>query len=324
MMEVPEYMDELITRVLEGSASAEEKLELENWRALNSENESYFRDMEFLYFATASVKHHVPVDVNQAWASVKDKTIPAKRFFLFRNSFNIAASLLLIALTSIGIYFYLNQQDEFVPYVLRASNSEESAILPDSTEIILGKGSKITSLESDNFYAYQLEGKASFSIHKSDKPFILHAQTLSIRDIGTVFSVDADPLKDTFWVEVSEGLVQLENEKGEALQVEAMETAFFVKSTQSLAKKEKTAVQKKASFQFDAIPLGEAIQQIKNEFGVDIQLDNKKLANCQIKVDFETERLETILEVICLTLNLELEHKENYYLILGTACTPDP
>lgn len=340
MMEVPEHIDLLIASFLNNEANTEEIQALQEWRALSEANEQYFLDLEFVHQVTASVPQHFEVDVDAAWDKVKaeveveakakvevqvkaegeDKAKP-KQFFLFSSAMLRAAVLTLLVGLGFIVYWYAQKTD--APYNLVAESESIQTELPDQTAVILESGSKLTALDNPNERAYALEGEAFFNIHPNDKPFVLYADALRIKDIGTAFRVKAPEANDTIWVEVSEGIVQMEKGGAQSLHVNAGEKAYYLKSSGQITKVEKQVEAKRASFKFTESKLAEVVAELESKFGVSIALANPALAECEITVQFEQEELLPILEIISLTLNLEYEKTGDGYQILGTACTVD-
>ncbi|TNE81322.1 MAG: FecR family protein [Bacteroidetes bacterium] len=233
-----------------------------------------------------------------------------------------AAVLTLLAGLGFIAYWYSQQSD--AGYELVADAEVIQTELPDQTAVVLEKGARITAMEIENERAYSLKGEAYFEIHPDTKPFVLYTDALRIRDIGTAFRVKAPENNDTIWVEVKEGIVQLEKEGNTNLEIKAGESAYYLKSVGSFTKKEAmTKEQTRASFQFIESKMADVVAQLEQQFGVHVELENAALANCEISVEFEQEQLIPILEIISITLNLDYEETDKGYRILGTACTVD-
>ena len=71
----------------------------------------------------------------------------------------------------------------------------DSLTLPDGSRVLLGPGSVLmVSPFAGGTREVTLEGEARFSVvHDAAHPFVVHAGTASIRDVGTVFAVHSDP-----------------------------------------------------------------------------------------------------------------------------------
>lgn len=70
MNEFNEHIEALMARYFAGSATTLEEIELQEWRHASDENEALFRDMEFVFFAGASLRETRHFDVDKAWNQV--------------------------------------------------------------------------------------------------------------------------------------------------------------------------------------------------------------------------------------------------------------
>ena len=70
----------------------------------------------------------------------------------------------------------------------------DSLTLPDGSRVLLGPGSVLTvSAFAGGSREVTLDGEARFSVvHDAAHPFVVHAGSASIRDVGTVFTVHSD------------------------------------------------------------------------------------------------------------------------------------
>lgn len=71
----------------------------------------------------------------------------------------------------------------------------DSLVLPDGSQVILGPGSHLTVAAGYGRAARELSlrGEAYFDVkHDTSHPFVVHANGVTVRDIGTAFGVHAD------------------------------------------------------------------------------------------------------------------------------------
>ncbi len=314
-----EHIDALIAAHLQGSASPEEEKELMQWLDAAEENRSYFQDLEFVFHASASIRQVEEVDADKAWNKVEQQlSITAKRYWLGANGLQIAAALIGLAVVASITFWMVSRPTEGQLYTFAAGEQEQQIFLPDSTEVTLSPGSKIEESKSKGQRRYVLTGKGSFTIHEAEEQFVLEVGKLEIYDIGTSFEVDAR--SDSTFVEVSSGIVSMEMPNGRSLVLNAGDKGYLVKSTGRLSKVKPGQVKRLGSFNFENEYLLRVTQEVGSHFGVQIELVNPDLANCKISVNFNRESLETILDIIALTHNLELKEQEGIYLFRGSAC----
>lgn len=93
--------------------------------------------------------------------------------------------------------------------------SKTKLVLPDSTIVWLNAGSKLTY--NEHFGATNrnttLTGEAFFDVKKSAVPFIIHANTVQIKVLGTAFNVRAYPDEKTTETSLIRGRVEITLDK---------------------------------------------------------------------------------------------------------------
>ncbi len=322
MNDFNEHIEALMARYFAGTATTLEEIELQEWRHANDENEALFRDMEFVFFAGASIRETRHFDVDKAWNQVEgqlEKPAPKSSRIGSRQALSIAASLFLVALLGYFLVFRGGNQ-EGLEYT--ALNNSMDVVLQDSSEVSLEKGTKLVALSKDpKSREYRLEGKARFKVtHDEAHPFIIHSGTVRIEDLGTVFTVDANPENDTVFVEVFEGRVELAADFVEGVILVKNEKAFLVRSTQELQVQRPDLRMETGSFDFEGQSLGEVVAILNGHFTKQVELSNPLLANCRINVKFQEEKLDHILDILALTLQLQFEENNNVILLKGDGC----
>jgi len=71
---------------------------------------------------------------------------------------------------------------------------------------------------------------------------------------------------------------------------------------------------------FDATPLKEVVELINKVYGAHIVIANEALTDCPITVTFSNQNLEAILNVLKVTLDLELTRQGDAIRLDGTVC----
>lgn len=321
-----EHIDALIARHFEGQLSQPEEKELRDWRDADRENELFFRDMEFVFYASASIREERNFDVDRAWNKVKAKAkveAGSQKPGILRlpnwRVWSAAAAFVLIALVA---YFFL-RPGEHQPLEYAALDKPMEVVLGDSSEVVLEPGAKLTALSGDpNARLYALEGKARFRVrHSESHPFILHHGELRIEDLGTEFMVDARTGNDTVFVEVYEGKVRFETVSLQGMDLVAGEKAYYLYSKDGFTVvRPEIPVNETGTFDFRGQELGEVAAILSAHFSTEIELSNNVIANCPIDVNFRDESLAHILDILALTLRLEVEEKEDRIILRGNGC----
>ncbi len=317
-----EHIDALIARYFSGSITTLEEIELQEWRDADAANEDFFRDMEFVFFASASIREHKTFDTDKAWNKIAPTRVNrAKGEFRIGNwkSLSIAASLVLVALVA---YLFLSRKDAVPVQEYAAAEVPVEFTLPDSSKVILEPGARMVALTGKpGSREYSIEGKGRFSVaHSETNPFILHSGEVQIKDLGTEFVVDARPGNDTVFVAVYEGKVQFSTASQEGIELTPDQEAYYLRSDQSFHTGKEESRIEFGSFDFQGQTLDIVSAQLSLHFQKEIVLGNPSLANCRINVNFKNETLPDILEILALTLQLQINENDNVITLKGNGC----
>ena len=332
-----EEMDQLVSRFLNGEATPEEAIQLQDWRLADSTNEAHFKELE----RTHSLAYDVPTfespDVKKAWKNVSRQITPSETKVIplwKRTSTYVAvAAVAIIALLIAGVLTSEEPTQQLVenheidtpetteePTILMASNTVDQYTLKDQSTVHLKPGSSL-SIPSDfnaNHRDLTLEGSGSFEvIHDEENPFILHVEELEIFDIGTIFHVDTQV--DTVRVVVEEGAVEL-NLNGQTVALAEGDSAFYVISEQIIKRYPTPDKRKDTTFAFDGTSLSNACELLSKFFDKEIVVMDEAIKECTITVTFKNEELTTILDIISLMLDLKVVMNDKTIELYGTGC----
>ncbi|MES2060730.1 MAG: FecR domain-containing protein [Bacteroidota bacterium] len=121
------------------------------------------------------------------------------RFFQIKKYLPYAAVWALIV-SGFFVYRFIAVKNESVIQrvamreIVNPYGQRSKIILPDSSEVFLGAGSKLTIPEkfTGNLREISLQGEAFFQVTKNPKkPFIIHTGTVQTRVLGTSFKIEA-------------------------------------------------------------------------------------------------------------------------------------
>ncbi len=324
-------MDDLIGKVLAKEASAREEAQLQEWIDESDSNKKYFEQVSLIFDKAAA--HHVQIqfDTDAAWRNVKTKIRSEKKSAKVRNLNNgfqvwrIAAGILI--LVTIGIFSYQWLHPEIQTFAVASDATTVQDTLPDGSNAFLNKKSSLTYEYNprEKTRKVKLKGESFFDIkHEEEKPFVIEAEDVLVRDIGTTFNVKAYPGSDTVEVVVKTGEVQIYTLKNPGLNLVAGETGFYSKSLREFSKIQKADTNvlayKTGVFSFNKTDLKSMLSKINEVYGSHIILANEKLGNCPITVSFNNDKLETVVDVIAETLNLTVTRKGKEIILDGRGC----
>lgn len=331
-------IEDLIAKHLAGESDADEKIMLADWLNESDSNRAYFEVLQKIFNESASLKKSEIVDTDAAWNKLKsqiknqeDGSIrilkPETRVTLSAVEAlkRIAAVFLIFALATAAYFFFMKENIETI--TIASANETKTFLLPDSSTVFLNKNSQLAYTFSKEKREINLTGEAFFEVkHDETKPFIIHANDLNIKDIGTSFNVNAKS-KDSVQIIVESGEVELTTainpDYNYSYRLTPGQQAVFNKNTKRIIKTETTDsnafAYKTKVFVFENASLQSAVQKLNEVYGTEITIRDK-IKNCRITSTFKNEKIDAILDVIVTTLNLKLTKNENKITLDGEGC----
>jgi ferric-dicitrate binding protein FerR (iron transport regulator) len=317
----PEHIDNLIGLVLSGEATPEQLAELRAWRNSNPDQEAYFLEMDKL-MTLPEPEVLSDVDVDAAWNKVSSQIVQPKNDAVLRRLnpgvWRIAAAAILLMVA--GVYWYQGvPKNEFQ---LLSETAITKGTLPDGSEVVLNSGSKIHYREQRGVRRVSLLGEAYFKIsHDEVHPFTVEVLDLTVTDIGTAFNIRSVSDSDLVEVTVEEGEVNL---KGPDLSInlKAGEGLIYKKGkTQGKFQLHHRNASAYATgrLEFINVPLSEVAEVLGKKFAVSVRV-NDAVSNCTLTADFSNEELDTILEILATTMQLEVIRSGNSIELKGSGC----
>ncbi len=71
---------------------------------------------------------------------------------------------------------------------------------------------------------------------------------------------------------------------------------------------------------FDQTPLRIVIKDLKALAGITIQIENKQAENCRFTGEFENHSPEEIIEVLAMSMDMEVMKQGDAFILKGNAC----
>ena len=324
-------MDDLIGKVLAGEASAQEQESVLLWRKQSEANEKYFNQVHDIFERAGADAVKIEFDTDAAWNKVKskisknnDKVVSINRTNFF-SPLRIAAGFIL--LLGVVAVFYLLSAPPIQTLAVLSEKTTRQDTLPDGSTAFLNKMTELTFEYNprEKTRKVKLKGEAYFTVkHEEEKPFIIEADEILVRDIGTEFNLKAYPDKDTIEIIVTQGEVQFYTRNDSGLNLKAGEKAIYSKRTKEFYRIEKpdtnTLAYKTKVFSFNNTDLRSVVMLLNEVYNSKISLASESLYNCRLTANFKEDNPEIIVEVIAETMGLELTKKENQLILSGKGC----
>ena len=308
-----------------GEASAGEKQAVNEWMNENSENRQYYNQLKKIWDSSKELAVESTVDVDRAWERfqgrvVKDEpaanTIKSKGFSWMK----VAASIILIAGAGIATYFIATKEAE--PKEMFAQTQQNVLIdtLSDGSVVTLNKRSTITypSKFKGSKRAVALKGEAFFNVAPNkEKPFVISVNDVEVTVVGTSFNIKSENGNTEVIVET--GTVRV-TKAGKTVELVAGEKIMLSANDSSAAKEPVTDklynYYRSKVFVCDNTPLWKLVQVINEAYDAKISIGRKELYNMPLTAPFNNESLDQVLEIIHLTLEIDVVKKDNGEIIL--------
>ncbi|MFM9951953.1 MAG: FecR domain-containing protein [Saprospiraceae bacterium] len=328
--------DSILAKYLDGSATEQESAEVESWIADHPENQQVFDHFSQIWFQSQAVGFNAEIsfDKKAAFRQVlnrieKDAGSGVQRqkpgkLITFPSFFVRAAAVLAIG---IGTYFVVRN---FLPsnseVLLTATNESMEILLPDSSIINLNAEGEIKY--DENFTAdrkISLTGEAFFEVKKqNNKSFIVRADDLEVKVLGTSFYIIAFENDSLIEVGVKTGTVRVAQISGkESVILKANEMAVYNKATQSFSKSggysNNKLFWKTAVLEFNEQPLYQVLSTLGEVYDKEIVFRQSELENCNFTGRFKNASLEEILGQLQLSFDIKVTMSEQV-IITGKAC----
>lgn len=281
--------------------------------------------------------------------------IPERR--LYRQWVGVAAAIL-VGLAGLLFYYIANRQSNEMAgsaYQLRIENSttglkevvNESpelklVNLPDGSKLTLKSGSRVsfpTTFDGAERSVY-LSGEAFFEVVKNpDKPFLVYANELVTKVLGTSFTVKAFEKEKEVKVVVRTGRVsvfvvkdpkkpveQIAENKAELILTPSQQVVFD-RSEQRI---KRTLIENPlpvtdlstlaTSFQFEGTPVKRVFEALEKAYEVRISYDAELLAKCELTAELDGEPLFEKLDLICKAIEARYEVIDGQVVVYGKKC----
>jgi Fe2+-dicitrate sensor, membrane component len=299
--------DTIYRSIQSGESPVDEHLIL--WLNANPANGMLYNELRTIWQKTGSLPEPFTPNKAKAWRKVQKKAFeqsrPAKVRRIASYSRNVAAAILLVAVTIWATT--LLQKPKTVGYaqVIAPMGQKTQVILPDGSTVWLNGGSTIkypTSFNEEKREVF-LKGEGFFQVTKNKKKqFVVHVSDLEVKVFGTSFNVKKYITDPEVEVGLQTGSVALEKEENPLVKLVPGEIAYYNKQKKTIrvAKTDMNIVSAWTNNElvFDNKPFSEVAKYMERWYGVNIDLDTSLSKNHSYTFRIKTESLREMLELI--------------------------
>jgi transmembrane sensor len=316
-------IDGNILKVLNGTASEEERKFVDQWIHHSNENRYQFQKLRLVWdertLDSKLIGHEEQKKkIWRAYAaelhlSQKLPTIPLYR----RTWLRIAVMLAIFLFPIYSLYFQnapIIEKEPGLITSIRKSNpmGQKSLIhLPDGSKVWLNSQSAISYQEhfSDSIRFVSLEGEAYFDVvNDSLRPFVVDFESLSVTVLGTEFNISAFKTDQDLLVTLVEGSVEISNTDRSSSLVLAPGTGLIYSKEKNdyreFSKNSnpelfyRTTEWRNGKLIFDGHNFDDFVGEIERWYGVQVHVSGIPPVGWNIRSTFENEVLSNVMDAI--------------------------
>ncbi len=326
-MKTDEYNQyaETLARYLGGEMSGGELQDFENEMMASEEDKIIIQKMKKQWKAIESLSETNTPDTRKAWTKLHNRLesenlIPAETVVvksrLMPRLLRAAAVILILMGVGAVIYFASDRKPatEMVSLDTKSEANTLIKTLTDGSVIYIAQNSLFSfPKEFDgNSRNVALQGEAFFDITPDPgKPFIIETDEALIQVLGTAFNVKTKDGTDfELFVDRGKVKVSLKNDPSQTQMVVAGEKITAHKKSllksKYIANPDNRWYRQRMHFKDET--LQNIINVLNRNFSTTFVINDKETGNRKLTVTFHNETVETMTELICVTLNLKSQN----------------
>lgn len=326
--------DSLVSRKLSGELSPVEELQFREALSQDPDLEIQLTEFRKVWDSMDGIAGDQTYDMDGEWNLMRER-IPGfqehssplgKARSLLYYSYRIAA-VLVAGLVIAFAWVYATQLAG--TELVMAGNDAVELRLEDGTLVMLNRESKIRYKKhlTGESREIRLTGEAWFDVARdTTRPFIIDAGTAMVEVLGTSFNVNAYKENPIVEITVESGVVAVtaKEDRAEQIVLKAGNSGSYNSNSrelllQSYYNPNKLSWHTKDLF-FEGTPLREAADLLEKVYNVRLVISNPEIASCPITVSFSDQSLEAVLNVLEVTLDLDISRQGETYTLDGSAC----
>jgi transmembrane sensor len=315
----------LLSRIITGEASLEEKRDFYLRLSKSKEEEELFFKVKNLWLRSSMLESTIDVDAEYE-VLLKRISNPSDRLDLpiWKNILKYAAIVLFIlGIGGLSGYF-ISQNSTRNDLILSAGKSSDvinqeistnfgarmKFQLPDGTTVHLNSGSKLIfpSNFNENYRKVQLRGEAFFEVTPDpDRPFTVQTNVINVKVLGTTFNLKAYPDSKEISTTLVSGKISLEKETAGIFKQIAIlnphERAVYNEENEMIEVSvqedlDKFIAWKDGKLVFFNDPIDELAEKLGIWYNVTVKIGNKNLQKCRFTATFTDEPIEQVLDLL--------------------------
>ena len=345
-----EHIEDLLIRYLDGECTSVEQQEVVELLK-TEEHKTYFDEIKKIHerVAKSNQSESVEVDMDLAWeniggyisASDTVDELPRINTALHLNIQRVMKyAAILLAVVGISYFFFVDNEKSTPLAEINEPTVDEINIIQavareDKLDLKTADGSEI-SLRKKGKLSYpkkfegservvKLEGEAFFTVVRNEKmAYMVHVQDVTIEVLGTSFLVKE--MDDLVEVKVKNGSVKLypTSDEKAAIVINKGEHGIYNVLNGTLTKKDLEGLNYASwhnnVLKFNGARMSSVVKDLKNHYGVEIQLANNDISGCTLTGQFKNRSIDEVLDNIKDSFDYQIKEQEGVIIIDGKGC----
>jgi ferric-dicitrate binding protein FerR (iron transport regulator) len=314
----------LLAKAVLREASEEELRQVQQWIALSDANRRHFENLRLISETGRETTIGSTISEDAAWSNFKKRVEEGRPMMgrgltgrggmlpmMGRGWIRIAAALILLFAGGWLYYTYSYTPSQFL--FAHSDTQVLTDTLPEGTVVVLNRQSSIRYRKqfTGDTRPVEIQGEAFFQVAPDkNKPFIVHANAMSIKVLGTSFNVKTSAAGTEVIVET--GMVEVTKD-GQTMIVRPHERVMAGGKGASLIKESNTDAlynyYRTNEFECSGTPLWRMVDKLNEVYDAKIIIGDSRLRNLPLTTTFHNESLEEILYVISHSLRISVVKK---------------
>ena len=328
---------EKIADYLANESSDKERSSLEAWLSEKEANRRLFDKVKKVWQASEICADDFCPNVELAWEKLKKAKDKARQMPVKDEKIGAdnkkwipyAASVALLLSALVG---WLAMKETH--FVQKMSFQQETVEANKKGQVELADGSKVWLNSNTRFYypkafddkrVVYLEGEAYFEIARDEeRPFVIYSGQSVTEVLGTSFNVNTKD--NTVTVTVASGRVALypEGNKESHVVLEKGEAGRFMVENKVVSKVKNEDINylswQTGVLTFEGASLSAVAKALSRHYGAEVAVDGEAPESCRLTCSFKNQTLDEVLELIRLTLDIEIKKEKERILLVGKNC----
>lgn len=315
-MEQENQIYELAAKKLSGDIEPDEYILLSELISQSTENKEIFREISLLWKKSDRVIPSFSANTQNALNIVHSQLKNDKRFSI--SKFSKIAALLILLFSIPALLYYFNSNTT----VIKSQNKKMLYTLSDGTKVWLNKNSQISFNKHFNKKIRQVDfsGEAYFIVNRDTaKPFIIRADKTCTQVLGTEFNIINK--NNIVKVDLTKGKVKFTTvNKTDAVYLTDKQSFSYDLATSKFTNDNVYNVNKSSwlsgVLKFENTELEQVAKDLSQHYDTEIRVE-KSIRNLRFSTtnEFKNEKLENILTILSLTLNIKVQNSEGVIIL---------